>query len=425
MFPTQGAWKPVTVRGAGFALPGADRPCHDYKEFADSVMAGSCAITPFELAGTPIRVAGQVPGTGAETLDLPDRLVSRLPRASRLAHTAVANALDHAELTAAEISRRDAVLIVTSFQFALQETAVLLDRFAEAGPAGVAFDYWSKVAPGSIASGLCTNLGLDIPTLTLTGGCSTSLRGFELAASMVARGEVEYAVVVGADTILEPLYLSATGYAGRSGHRASSISDDPADVRPHDAVQTGNAPAEGAAATVLTSARNPGGGVDAAVEFIGFSSRNGGGNPMGLGDPKRCAADIRRLLAVGGVSLGDLAFFCDFAEGNRQLEDFLCETLVTLRAALADDAPLTLTSQEACYGHLPGAAGLLKVLASLVMLTENRVAPTANLVNPYPRLPARALAGSSERIADNGRRTAMTVGLSGGGDTTSLLLRLA
>lgn len=289
-----------------------------------------------------------VPGISAETLDLPDRLRSRLPRASKLAHI-----------------------------------------------------------------------------LTLTGGCSTSLRGFELAASMVARGEVEYAVVVGADTILEPLYLSATGYAGRSGHRASSISDDPADVRPHDAVQTGNAPAEGAAATVLTSTRHPGGGVDTGLEFIGFSSRNGGGNPMGLGDPKRCAADIRRLLAVGGVSLGDLAFFCDFAEGNRQLEDFLCETLVTLRAALADDAPLTLTSQEACYGHLPGAAGLLKVLASLVMLTENRVAPTANLVNPYPRLPARALAGSSERIADSGRRTAMTVGLSGGGDTTSLLLRLA
>ncbi|MGW4589324.1 hypothetical protein ACWEKJ_18550 [Amycolatopsis thermoflava] len=76
----------------------------------------------------------------AESLDLPDRQRSRLPRASRLAHTAVANALDHAELTAAEISRRDAVLIVTSFQFALQETAVLLDRFAEAGPAGVAFD---------------------------------------------------------------------------------------------------------------------------------------------------------------------------------------------------------------------------------------------------------------------------------------------
>ncbi|MGW4589325.1 hypothetical protein ACWEKJ_18555 [Amycolatopsis thermoflava] len=207
------------------------------------------------------------------------------------------------------------------------------------------------MAPGSIASGLCTNLGLDIPTLTLTGGCSTALGGFELA-SMVARGEVKYAVV--ADTILEPLYLSATGYAGRSGHRASSIPDDPADVRPHDTVQAGNAPAEGAAAAVLTSIRHPA-ARETGVEFIGFSSRNGGGN------------SCRRRGA-----------------------------------------------------HAVLAGSVLRPPAR-----RGRGAPTANLVNPYPRLPARALAGSSERIADNGRRTAMTVGLSGGGDTTSLLLRLA
>ncbi|WP_052745597.1 beta-ketoacyl-[acyl-carrier-protein] synthase family protein [Allosalinactinospora lopnorensis] len=162
----------------------------------------------------------------------------------------------------------------------------------------------------------------------------------------------------------------------------------------------------------------------ADVEFMALSSRKRGASPVGLGDPRRFAQDIERLLAVADLGLADLAFMCDFAEGSRHLEDYICDVLNALRESAGDHTDLLLTTQEACFGHIPGVAGLLKILASLVMLNTRMVAPTANLVRPYRRLPAspvilapRPLRGTSDPIA-------MAVGSSGGGDTSSILLRL-
>ncbi|WP_052745598.1 beta-ketoacyl synthase N-terminal-like domain-containing protein [Allosalinactinospora lopnorensis] len=241
-------WGRVAVRGVGMSLPGIGDTCRDLWEFTEMIMKGVCAISEFDEFDTPLRVAGQVPDSGAGSLGLPDRALRRLPKASRLAHVAVADAIGHAGLTAADLNDTDAVLVVASIQFGLRETADLLRRFHEAGPRGIGLDYWIAGTPGSIAGCLATNLGLDMPTLTLTGGCSTSLRAFELAAGMIARGEVEHAVVVGTDCVLEPLFLSSTTYEGGSGFRASTLSGDPEDVRPHDDDQTGNAPGEGAVA---------------------------------------------------------------------------------------------------------------------------------------------------------------------------------
>ncbi|MEU0468845.1 beta-ketoacyl synthase N-terminal-like domain-containing protein [Amycolatopsis sp. NPDC006131] len=418
-------WNAVAVRGVGLVLPGIDKPCQSLDEYTTTVMSGGCRITPLDTPRTPVRIAGQVPGSGADDLNLPDRTLARMARGTRMAHAAVADALDRAGVSAAEISRRDAVLIVTSLQFSTSEVLELADRYRDAGVSGMGVDYWAKATPGSTASALCLNLGLDVPTLTMAGGCAVSLRAVQLAASMIAHGEVEYAVVVGFEHPLDPLFLSSTSYQGRSGHRASSTSDNPLDVRPHDAVQTGNAPAEGAVAVVLGAPGATSRDAFAEIELLALSTRNGGPNAMGLGDAAPCGRDLARLLRSAGLSLGDLAFLNDFAEGNRQLEDFLCETLTSLREEMADDSPLLITSQEACFGHLPGAVGLLKALNTVLMLVEERVAPTANLVTPYPRLPARPVGGSAVKMSGGSRPVGMTASIGGGGDTTAMLVRIA
>ncbi|ASR36805.1 hypothetical protein BAY61_19420 [Prauserella marina] len=415
----EGVWKRLGIRGVGMVLPGVDRSCRDVKEFAGTVLSGRSAISPLDLTDSAVRVAGRVPEEFTEELDLPDAVIRRTPRAGRLAHAAVVDAMDNAGLTAREISDGRAVLILTSLQFSVQEVIRLMRRFDDQGPSGVGMRYWATATPGAIASMLCMNLGLDIPTFTLTGGCSVSLRGFELGANMVARGEVEHAIVVGVETPLEPLFLSSTAYQTRTGHRASSTSADPSDVRPHDEVQTGNAPAEGAMAFVLGPATEGDGNIEVAM----LSSRNGGNNAMGLGDPVPYGRDLAGLLRSADVTFDDLACFCDFAEGNRELENFLCDTVDSLRDSLADDSPLYITSQEACYGHLPGAVGLLKVLSGLVMLDAERIAPTANLVTPYKRLPATPVVGEAAAFSRSARPTVLTAALSGGGDTTSVLLR--
>lgn len=415
-------WNPITVHGVGLALPGRRRVCRRMDEFSSAIMSGDCMLTPYDEFDTGVRVAGQVPEDVGPLLGIGERSLSKLPRVSRLAHLAVADAMEHARITPEELSRSRSVLIVTSIQFALRETADLLRRYQEKGASGVGLDYWISGTPGSIASCLSTNLGLDMPTLSLTGGCSTSLRGFQLASSMITSGEVDHAIVVGADCVLEPLFLSSTSYEGRSGFRASTASTDPGDVRPHDMHQNGNAPGEGAVALVL-GAPGTSGGDWATAQTLGTASRKRGTSPVGLGDPVRFAEDISGLVERGVGAPSGLALVNDFAEGSRFLEDFLCDVLDHLESTVGGVKELTLTSQEAVFGHIPGAAGLLKVVSNLVMLKENRVAPTANLVTPYDRLTANVAFGEPSAL-DPGRETALAIATSGGGDTSSLLLRL-
>lgn len=407
----------VAVRGIGMLLPGAHGPSA-LDQVTRIILEGATALSPTqEHAG--ISVAGLVDDAAVWEASPSWRRWPALPRVTALAEGALLAALRDAGLSVDDLNERRVVLLVASVQFGLNELTGLV-RTVEAGD-DPGLDYWLHGTPGSVASSLGVNLGLQSPTLTLTGGCSVGMRAFDVGAMLLDCGEADVVVVVGAEQPLEPVFLSSASRTGRSGFRATSPSGEPSDIRPHDAVQSGNAVGEGAVAMILERPAAP---IEdwRRVRVRSEHLRSLGSSPAGLGDPATVGTAVARFLQSQGVGAEDLHHVNDFTEGGRALEDYCVDLLTVVDRHIGGLRSVPVTSQEACFGHVPGATGLIKVLASMLMLREGLVAPTCNLRRPYGRwegwtLPHR----SAHRRAARGR-SALLVSTAGGGDTSCLLL---
>ncbi len=149
------------------------------------------------------------------------------------------------------------------------------------------------------------------------------------------------------------------------------------------------------------------------------TSRSNGPSTVATGPPGNVVGDVLATLASAGRGLGDLAFVNDYADGNRFVEDHLCEALAGVRQAAGYGGELLLTNQEAVFGHVAGTGGLVKLVGSLLMLRHGRIAPSANTTKPYAGLPGEpVLAGGLETDGDS----ALVLASGAGGDATSMLI---
>lgn len=408
----------LRISGTGMVLPGIGGPVRNAADFWQVVGSGRTCLSEFHHPDVPLRVAGRVPDWNpADELDVPPRVARRMARVTTMAVGAVQQALLEAGLTGIDVSRDRTVLVVASMQFANQESERYFDALARGGAAELGMDYWLTGTPGSVAGGLCSVLGIEAPTLSITGGCNCSLRALEVAHLMLRTGEVDRAIVVGADVALDPVYLASTVHEGAGGFRASTLSADPGAVRPHDEQQDGNAPGEGAIAIVLERSDSARTGLG-PVRLRFRTSRRNGRNPVDVGRPDNVVADVTALLESAGIGLGQLAFVSGFAEGTRNIEDLFCETVDLLRARSGYSGPLRLTNQEAAFGHISGCAGLIKFVSALLMFEHGSVAPAVGCRQPYHRLNATPLT----RPGPVEGRHALVISTGAGGEATSLLI---
>ena len=82
---------------------------------------------------------------------------------------------------------------------------------------------------------------------------------------------------------------------------------------------------------------------------------------------------------------------------------------------------LLVSSTKAVHGHAMGASGALEAIAVVLGLVEEKVPPTANLVDPDPELPALDLVAGAPR---NVRvEVAISNSLAFGGNNAVLVFR--
>jgi minimal PKS ketosynthase (KS/KS alpha) len=420
---TRTAPLPLALAGVGMVLPGPDgSACTSLETFNRVVNDGRCCLSAFEHPGLALRLAGQVHDWDPNTaLRIDERAVRRSSRAAHLATGAVQNALDHAGLDARDIDPDRTVLVTASLQFASPEMERYHAVIADRGPAALAMDYWMSGTPASVVGTVASGLGIECPTLSIAGSCNVALRTLHVVRQMFTCGEIDRAIVVGVDTTVDPVFVAGTVHEGRRGYRASSLSDVPADVRPHDQSQTGNATGEGAVAVVLErpSVRTTG---DRPLVSMGFrTSRSNGVSAVATGPPDNVARDIAGVLADAGARLADVAFVNDYADGNRFVEDHLCEALRGARKVLDYDGELLLTNQEAAFGHVAGIGGLIKLVASTLMLADQHAGPSINCQTVYESLPATPVPRAGRSL---GGDRALVVTSGAGGDSTTMLLQL-
>ncbi|UGY94148.1 beta-ketoacyl synthase N-terminal-like domain-containing protein [Streptomyces gobiensis] len=425
---------PVLLAGTGAVLPGLPGPdglggpCVDAGALWEVFRTGTTCLSRFDHPGIPLRIAGQVRNWDPATaLGVPERIAARMARVTALSIGAVRSALDDAGLTPEDLNDDRTVLVIASMQFAFQEAGRYFAAYERGGPAALGMDYWLTGTPGSVASGICSVLGIRAQTLNITGGCNCSLRAMEVATTLLHAGTVDRAVVVGADATLDRIFLASTVHEGKRGFRASTLSADPGAVRPHDQEQDGNAPGEGALAVVLESGRpgtggtgSTGDGVRVPLRLRFRSSRNNGINPVDSGTSDNFVADVQDLLTWAGIGMDRLAFINGFAEGTRNIEDLFCDTVEGLRKAMDYGGILRLTNQEAAFGHISGCAGLLKFVSSALMFRHGTVGPVVGCRTPYARLDASPVLAHDTVPVDD--RYALLISSGAGGDATSLLI---
>ena len=406
----------MTVRGAGFVLPGPDGVCTDTAGFWPIVRDGVCCLSELDVPDLPLRIAGQVRGWDpVAALGISERTAGRTARAALLAAGAVRGALDDAGLTAAELDDDRTVLIVASLQFAFAETARYHEKLARGGVAAVGLDYWMTGTPPSVVGTVASMLGIDCPTLSLASSCNAPLRALDVACSLMRAGDADRVILVGVDSTIDPVFVAGSVYTSRQGYRASSLSADPGSVRPHDAVQEGNATGEGAIAVLLEAGQGPG----LRCRLHLRSSRSNGASVVATGPPDNLVRDLVHVLESAGRELADVGFLNTYADGNRFVEDHFCQMLESAQHKLGPAGSLLLTNQEAAFGHIAGVGGLVKLLASLLMLRHGTAGPVIGCRTPYDRLPATPVIGGSRPIDAD---AAIAVSAGAGGDATTALI---
>lgn len=415
----------VVLSGVGMVLPGPEgTTCTDPGTFWSIVRDGVCCLSPVRREDLGLRVAGHVAGWDpSEALGLEPRVTRRLSRAGLLAAAAVGDAVARAGLRPSELDERT-VLVCASLQFAFAEAERYFATLAREGREALRMDYWMTGTPPSVLGTVASVLGIACPTLSVTGSCNVTLRALDVVLSLFRAGDVDRAVLVGVDSSLDPVFASSSVYTSRQGYRASSLSDDPSVVRPHDEVQDGNATGEGAVAVVLErpgSACGPAGGRP-HVRLTARTSRDNGSSLVAAGSPTAVAADMATVLDAGGRSLETVAFVQDYADGNRFVEDHFCAAVETVRARQGYDGVLRVTNQEAAFGHIAGVGGAVKLVSTALMLSEGLIGPVTNCRTPYRRLAADPVVAEASPLGAGGRDAALVVSAGAGGDSTTVLV---
>ncbi|PWN26365.1 acetyl-CoA synthetase-like protein [Jaminaea rosea] len=255
-------------------------------------------------------------------------------------------------------------------------------RFREFELRGMdSYDRWYPLgaSESAMAGRIAHSFGFHGPTSTVQAACASSLVALHQAATALAAGECDVAVVVSATTDVWPaelVYLQKSGLLAPNG-QARVFSKD----------ADGFVPSEGAIAFVLArSDRLP-----ASMGKIVTSSVAHSGKGAAMAAPNGFAQEalLKSSLAKSGRSIDDVDVHEAHATGTQAGDAIELDALEQVFAGRATVKPLLTGSAKERLGHLEetaGALGLLKVILAMhhrrwpgMAAEENRLASPRNV----------------------------------------------
>lgn len=228
----------------------------------------------------------------------------------------------------------------------------------------------------NVAARLSHVLGLTGPSFVVGSGCSSSLVALHLAGQALATGEVEGALVGGANVMLHPdVQVGLTHFGGLSPTGR---------CRPFGAGADGFVRGEGVVAVYLKPldrALRDGDRVR-AVLVAGAVNNDGGGDSMSAPNTSAQEALLREVYGSGGVPAERLAYV--EAHGTGTARGDVAEAGSLGRALGRRGRPLPIGSVKSNVGHLETVAGLAGVVKSVLALENGLVPPSlhADRLNP-------------------------------------------
>ncbi|HAT1597399.1 TPA: beta-ketoacyl-ACP synthase II [Legionella pneumophila] len=283
-------------------------------------------------------------------------------------------------------------------------------------------DFYNLVDFGKTTSN--SGLSLLIQQYGITGyassvhtACASGGQALGLAMQVIRRGEADFMLAGGFDSMINPLGLSSFCLLGA----LSTYNETPQTAsRPFDATRNGFVLGEGAAFLILeewNKAKSRGAKIYAELAGEGnslSSYRITDSHPNGDG----AIQAIKRALEDAGVQPRDVDYIN--AHGTSTKMNDLSETNA-IKVVFGDRiAHLPVSSTKSQTGHLIAAAGALEAVLSVKSIEQAQIPKTANLKTPDPEC-------DLDYVVDGPREKSLGVVLSNsfgfGGSNSCLLFK--
>jgi 3-oxoacyl-(acyl-carrier-protein) synthase len=382
----------VAVTGLGVVCPLGNDVASTWTKLM-AKQSGIGVIQHFDAHAFPAHIAAEVKNFALEPSLVNKQTRCRLPFSS-YALSAAAQAIDDAGIkpNAATASRWGVVvgsgMMTAEFDYLqrLQDCAAPDGRMDWAllqanSQAFYQFLDFAKTTSNSGLSLLIQQWGIQGYANSVHTACASGGQALGLAMQVIRRGEADYMLAGGFDSMINPLGLSSFCLLGA----LSTYNDTPETAsRPFDLSRNGFVLGEGAAFLILeewSRAKERGARIYAELAGEGntlSSYRITDSHPNGDG----AIQAIEQALREAGVEPFEVDYIN--AHGTSTKMNDLSETNA-IKAVFKDEArSLPVSSTKGQTGHLIAAAGALEAVFSVLSIHRGQIPMTANLNLPDP-----------------------------------------
>jgi len=355
------------------------------QDFWESIRNGHSGIKPislFDAKSYPVQIAGEVPDFDPHMF-FPHDYVRRLDRYALMGLAATKLALDDANLVVPFVgneSEKGCVRMGTVIG-ALAHAEETHSIFLEKGLRRINPFFSSLVLPSSLATQVAILCNIHGSVTTVVSACASGTSAIGEAFRLIRNGDFDIAVAGASEAPITPLVLASFSSVGL----LASNNDNPAAAcRPFSRDREGIVLAEGAAVLILEElnrARERGAKIYA--EIVGFGETTDAyhtHHPLPSGD--YCAKAISAALRNAHIEPYEVDYINP--HGSASVHNDKAETLAIKKAFGEHAYRLSASSTKSMIGHTLGACGALELIACTLMLEQQYLHPTINLLEKDP-----------------------------------------
>jgi 3-oxoacyl-[acyl-carrier-protein] synthase-1 len=381
-------------------------------EVLDSLRQGRSGIRlneSFKEMGMRSHVSGTVDIDIAERID---RKVRRfMGDAAAYSYIAMQQAIEDSGLDDSDVSNPRTGLIAASGGASSANIVSSADTLRERGVKRIGPYMVPRTMGSTVSACLATPFKIKGVNYSITSACATSAHCIGAAVEQIQLDKQDVIFAGGG----EEEHWTLASLFDAMGALSTKYNDDPASAsRPYDETRDGFVIAAGAGMVVVEELEHAKArGANIYAEVVGYGATSDGHDmvaPSGEG-AGRCM-ELARATVDAPIDYinthGTSTPVGDTAE------------IQAIRDVFGEDVPRFGSSKSMC-GHSLGATGVQEAIHCLLMLENNFIAPSINVVNRDPA--SEGLPLVMERIDDAGLTTAMSNSFGFGGTNATLVLQ--
>ena len=381
-------------------------------EVTDTLRHGRSGIRfneKFAEMGLRSQVCGSV---DIDIADFIDRKVRRfMGNAAAYSYIAMQQAIDDAGLTAEEVSNPMTGLIAGSGGASTENVVISADTLRNKGVRRIGPYMVPRTMGSTVSACLATPFKIKGLNYSITSACATSAHCIGAGAEQIQLGKQDIIFAGGGeeeDWVLASLFDAMGALSTRYNDTAAEAS------RPYDQERDGFVIAAGGGMLVLEELEHARArGANIYAELVGYGANSDGHDmvaPSGEGA-------VRCMQMAKATVDGDIDYINTHGTST-PVGDAV--ELRGIREVFGDNIPRFGSSKSMC-GHSLGATGVQEAIHSLLMLENDFIAPSINVVTPDPEAEGMPLV--TARIDNAGIRTAMSNSFGFGGTNATLVFR--